>query len=144
MRLTRADFSAPIYRIYHTLPGKLELGHCRRRKKGDIMATDYTKVLKSGEQNATPTAELVKRLGLKSSRALRKDISEARAEGQIILSSAHGGYYLPGSRQEIQKFVCTYEAWAKSIFRALRSARKLLDEIDGQCNMNMAKENERG
>lgn len=104
------------------------------------MATDYTKILPQGEENAISTAHLVAIMGFHSKRSLQKDIEASRAAGQIILSSTRGGYYLPANRQEIQRFVRTCEAKAKGTFKALRSAREALRQMEGQITMTGAEE----
>ena len=94
--------------------------------------TDYTKVLPKGKRNAILAPKLAKQLGFTGTRALRTDIAKARAEGQLIMSSTKGGYYLPETKEEIQEFIRTMESHAKGVFCALRSARQAMNQIDGQ------------
>lgn len=96
-------------------------------------------LLGHGEKNAMSTAQLVKRLGLHDSRALRTLIERERADGVLILSKVRGGggYFLPSSdpfqaRGEIAGFVSTVRARALNSLKALRAARRTLRECDGQ------------
>ena len=96
---------------------------------------DYTELLPKGKRNDVYGAELARQLCFKDTRLLRKDIARARAEGQIICSSARG-YYLPETREEIQEFIRLMEGHARCIFGSLRSARRALRQIDGQYEIN--------
>ena len=93
---------------------------------------DYTKILPKGKRNAILAPALASKMGHKSTRALRVDIAKARAEGQLICSSTTGGYYLPETREEIQAFINTMENHAKGVFKALKTARATLQQIEGQ------------
>lgn len=109
--------------------------HAEKESQGDKM-TDYTKILRRGRKNAIPAPDLAYMVGLKSTRALRADIAKARAEGQLICSSTKGGYYLPETRQEIQDFIRTMEGHAKGVFKALRSARAAMQQVEGQISLS--------
>lgn len=56
---------------------------------------------------------------------------DERAAGAVILSKpgSDGGYYLPGSKEEIQEYISLMTKQAKTIFISCRSARKKLQEI---------------
>lgn len=93
------------------------------------MATDYSIYLSRGIDNAVPAEELAKALSFKDTRALRADISRSREAGQVICSSAKG-YYLPESREEIERFIKWMEARAKHTFIAIRSARNAIKQAE--------------
>lgn len=90
-------------------------------------------LLQEGRENAVGAEYLCLRLGLPSSRALRKEIERERREGALILSNMEkGGYYLPGSIEEVRDFKETMESRARSTFLSIRSARKYLKEHEEQ------------
>lgn len=93
---------------------------------------NYTEILGKGEENAIETSVLMKMLGFNSERSLRKDISKARKEGQIILSSAKGGYYLPKDDKEVKEWIKKLTRQASSIFYILKHARIYLRENKNQ------------
>lgn len=110
--------------------------------------TDKTKaqhiydLLPQGESNAVPSRDLVELTGSKSVRELQSKIANERDEGFLILSTCrgHGGYFRPDDgeqgKSEINAFIQTLEARAKHTFTALRSAKKALAELDGQCTLD--------
>lgn len=98
--------------------------------------TDYTKILPTGKENAISTSELTVLMGFSDSRALQTDISKARADGQIILSSTSGGYYLPANDDEVREFIGALQARAIGTFKAIKSARKYLKEDKGQISFD--------
>ena len=71
-------------------------------------------------------------LGFENTRALQLDIARAREDGQVILSATTGGYYLPKDNAEIEEFIAILRARAINTFKALKSARKRLDKLEGQ------------
>lgn len=94
------------------------------------MKRDIESLLPYGEENAVPAALLASMLRI-NQRRLRKQIAEERKEGALILSSVHG-YYRPAKREEIQRYLDCMKKRAKHSFIAVRSARRALDEIEGQ------------
>lgn len=46
--------------------------------------------------------------------------------------SGPGGYYLPGSREEVAEFINSMSNRAKNTFKAVKAAREYLKQIDGQ------------
>ena len=99
------------------------------------MATDYSQILRTGKENAIPSQELAQMLGFSDTRALRADIAKSRQEGQVIISSTSGGYYLPANLKEVADFVRSLEARAKNTFAAIQSARQALEALPGQLEM---------
>ncbi|MCD7981563.1 MAG: hypothetical protein LUF32_04480 [Clostridiales bacterium] len=93
---------------------------------------DYTKILPTGKNNAIPSKRLAYMMGFRTVRQLQEDIARCRADGQVICSSAQGGYYLPKNKDEIREFIAVTEARAANTFAALKSARRALQEYDGQ------------
>lgn len=98
-------------------------------------------LLLHGEQNAISTPDLCRILGLDDARSLRLLVARERAAGEVILSSCHGGYFLPDNRKEVERFVKTEHKKAVSTLAALKSARRYLKETEaetaGQCAMNL-------
>lgn len=98
--------------------------------------TDYTKILPIGKKNAICTNDLTVLMGFSDSRALQSDISRSRDNGQIILSSTSGGYYLPANDDEVREFIGALRARAINTFRALKSAREYLKEDKAQISFD--------
>lgn len=88
--------------------------------------------LASGKENAISTADLCKRLDLKSSRELRKLVEIERKAGKVILSSSTGGYYKAANKAEIEEFVKMTERKGIHTLAAVQSAKKALEVLDGQ------------
>lgn len=94
-------------------------------------------LLSRGKENAITTEELMRACNFSNKRELTQQISKERAAGVIICSttSGNGGYYLPKSKDEIRNFVNSMDRRAKNTFKAVKNARRLLKETDGQMNM---------
>lgn len=100
----------------------------------NVNVTNYEKILPVGKENAISTNELAVIMGFSDARSLQSDIAKSRSEGQIILSSTSGGYYLPANDEEVQEFVAVLRARAINTFRALKSAREYLAKDKRQLN----------
>lgn len=89
-------------------------------------------VLKIGEKNALSPDYLRATLGLKSNRAVQKQIENERSQGKVILSSTQppGGYFLPETKQEIRRFIRTLENRGSKTLDAINGARALLNTFD--------------
>lgn len=107
-----------------------------------VNVTDYTKILPIGKENAISKNELAVLMGFSDSRTLQADIAKARDNGQVILSSTSGGYYLPANDDEVQEFVAVLRARAINTFKALKSARKYLKEDKTQMSFEDISEDE--
>lgn len=98
-------------------------------------------MLKPGERNAMSTPDLCRALGIDNTRELRLMVAKERKAGAVILSSCHGGYYLPDSRSEVERFVRTERKKAISTLAALKSAKRFLKETEpgavGQCALDL-------
>ena len=96
--------------------------------------------LPKGKKNAVSTKALCNMTGL-GVRELRAVVAKERIAGELILSSAKGGYYLPEDRNEVEEFVRTLDSKGRSIMCALRSARAYLNntlpESIGQISIEM-------
>lgn len=90
-------------------------------------------ILPKGEKNAIPAAMLAKQVGV-SQRRLRELVTEERKNGGVILSSIKG-YFIPESREEILAFMRVMDKRARHTFLAIQSARRMLNEIEGQYEM---------
>lgn len=88
-----------------------------------------------GAENAAPSAFLMAVLGWKSERRFRALVERERRRGALILSCRRG-LFLPSpgekGRRELRRYVRTGEARIKGQAIALRPARKVLSQIDGQ------------
>lgn len=89
-------------------------------------------LLRRGKENAISTKELVSLTGCGTIRELQARIAKERSDGAIICSGSGAGYWLPKNRQEIEDFCAIMEMRAKNIFNAVRSARKALELLEGQ------------
>ena len=74
--------------------------------------------------------ELADRLGI-DERALRAAILQAREAGEIIAGDS-AGYYRPADKAELRRYYHTAKRRALSGLRALKAARRLLQEMEGQ------------
>lgn len=99
-------------------------------------------LLLEGEENATPSSELVRLTGCKSVRELQNQIAHERETGALILSTCRGGggYFLPApgeaGQREIAAFVTTLRARALNTLKVLKAAREALQSIDGQVTLD--------
>jgi biotin operon repressor len=90
---------------------------------------DYIPV---GQANAIPTKDLINLTGL-SQRHVCAAIESARTHGEVILSKADGGYWLPDendikqTREELQRFVRFMDS--RNTFKTTASARKMLRSL---------------
>ena len=87
-----------------------------------------------GAENAVRTADLLSMSGISDKRALQHIIEKERVAGAVICSKCRegGGYYLPSSRDEILDYERTLKSRAFGTLRTLRSARRALQIMDGQ------------
>jgi len=92
-------------------------------------------MLSYGRENAVSTKELMTALNM-TERELRARVAYERNHGAIICSSTTGGYFKFKSREELKEFYKGLERKATSIFQALRSARKALEEAEGQLTLD--------
>ena len=105
----------------------------------DNCKTQVAGVLLHGAENAIPARQLVKVLGLKSTRELRLLVSDERERNSLILADEHG-YYLPGDgeagRSEIRRFERTMHARAIHTLRVTKAARRALEKLPGQLEIS--------
>ena len=80
----------------------------------------------TGAENAINTKTLLQDSGLRSVRALRKEIHRLRERGHIICASTDPptGYYIAADRQEAARFVRSMESRRREIGRAIKAAKK--------------------
>ncbi len=95
-------------------------------------------VIPRGQVNAISTVDLMEAAGYGDIRTLRRDIRRLRVQGEVILSSTKkgGGYYRPQNAGEVRRFIKQEEHRAKSIFYALKTARKLLQQSEDQMQLS--------
>lgn len=93
-------------------------------------------LLNRGKENARTTEELVRACGFSNKRDLTLQIAKEREAGAIICSSTvgRGGYYLPDSEEELRAFINSMNNRAISIFKAVKSAKKMLKELESKNN----------
>lgn len=94
-------------------------------------------LLNRGRERARTSDDLMRACGLMSKRELTNQIARERENGIIILSTTagNGGYYLPKNREEVQQFINSMEARAQNTLKAVKCARKLLNETSGQMSL---------
>ncbi len=97
---------------------------------------DFKEILPEGEDKAMSAAELINILGVRNERELRRCISSARKDGQLICTASTGGYFIPKNKEEISRWVKITSKRAASEFASLRTARTVLKEIDGQIHID--------
>ena len=95
-------------------------------------------LLPIGRENAISADSLVKMLGCKNKRELRLMVANERNRGAVICSSA-SGYYRAKNREEIVEYCRTMDSMATSIFQATRGAKKALEILEGQKEINGAR-----
>lgn len=90
----------------------------------------------TGRENAITTNDLMRLNGYSDKRKLRQDIRSLRIAGEVILSTTKnkGGYYRPKDKDELRQFIRQEEKRAKSIFYALKTARRMLKK-SSECNV---------
>jgi len=96
---------------------------------------DYENILPRGKTNAVPATVLAERMGFHSVRMLQKDIEKVRESGQLIMSAATGGYYLPADDGEVEEFIATLRSRALMTLRTIKHARRYLNETKGQMTL---------
>jgi len=94
-------------------------------------------LLPTGRDHAISTKDLMNMVGCESARELQKYIAAERKAGAVILSSTSGGYYLPANRLEIREFCKSLEHRAINTLAALRSAKKALEDTEGQQTISL-------
>ena len=101
------------------------------------------KLLPLGKDNAISTKALMNLLNL-NERDLREQVAAERNRGAIICSNTDrkGGYFKPANKEELRIFYDSMKAKATGIFVALRSARKELNQLEGQRDIALLEQEE--
>lgn len=88
----------------------------------------------TGAENAINTKTLLQDSGLRSVRALRKEIHRLRERGHIICASTDPptGYYIAADRQEAARFVRSMRAAAGRSAGPSRRPKKYIEEAGEQ------------
>ena len=103
---------------------------------------DIFPILPFGEENAISSKVLAQMVGASSVRELQHRVATEREHGALILSSCRngGGYYRPSDgpegKREIAAFIQTLQARALNTLVAIRAARKALEAVEGQLNLD--------
>ena len=97
-----------------------------------MSSIDIVNYIPIGRDNAISRQELCIKTGL-SDRKVRNMIKMARRNIVILNIQDGSGYFLPGVDDTalVRKYLKQEERRAKSIFWALKSARKYIEEIGG-------------
>ena len=90
-----------------------------------------------GKLNRIGKEELINAFGFHSVRQLQKVVSDERQRGAIICSGGIAGYWLPGSRAELEEHTRGMKARANSILQSVEAAERELDEIPGQMHIEV-------
>lgn len=85
-------------------------------------------LISTGENNAIHLCELVSLTKMKN-REVRKCIEQLKRNGEVIVSSVNG-YFKPETVTELKKYINQETHRAKSIFYTLKSARKLIQQLE--------------
>lgn len=90
-----------------------------------------------GKKNRVSGWELQRVGGYKNIRVFRDVIRRLRKNGEIIAAtkSNGGGYYIPGSREELAEYIREAEKQGASTFAPLKAAREKLREGEGQIDI---------
>lgn len=88
---------------------------------------DLIKLIPTGRENAILLQELARQTGI-SDRHIKAQIQRLRDQGNVILSSSAGGYFMPSKDaqglKEVNHFIAMMEQQAKSRFARIWSAKR--------------------
>lgn len=98
------------------------------------MGVNIYDLLPIGEKNAISRRELMNITGY-TDRQLRRQIADERRAGALILSSTdctHGGYFRheEGNAAELRRFINFMSSHGRATFAVLKTARKVLAEME--------------
>lgn len=91
-------------------------------------------VLKQGYPNRIKGADLQKLTGLTKS-GIEKAVHKERENGNLILSTKKGGYFLPANDQEIAHYVKSMSRDAITILKTLKPFRMYLKDNPEQVEL---------
>lgn len=83
--------------------------------------------LRRGKENAIPAQQLADAMGIRDTRYLRVLVERERRNGAVILSSTddlHNGYFLPGSMDEVDRYIAQQSHRVKTTLDSLASAKR--------------------
>lgn len=89
-----------------------------------LSVVDY---LLPGQANAIPARQLADMMGIRDTRYLRILVERERRNGAVILSSMsdlHNGYYLPGSQDDVDRYIAQQSARIRTSLDVLKSAKR--------------------
>lgn len=86
-------------------------------------------IIGKGKEQGIHLKELCKFTGTEE-RAARKAIEAIRRKGVVICSTALDGYFLPETIEELKQYLRQEEHRGRSTFFTIKSARKLLQELN--------------
>lgn len=106
------------------------------------MGEKILSLLRVGRENARTTEELCNITGLHK-RVLQKEIHNLREAGHLIISlSDVKGYFLPADRNDVASFKNQMLNRAIDIFKAIKSAKEYLGNLDEQIEIEETAANE--
>ena len=88
-------------------------------------------MLHEGAENGTTLAELVQLTG-EDERSIRRRIQRERKSGKLILSDNQSGYFLPGTEDEVKRFIRSMSRRAREISVVACVAEDVLARMMGQ------------
>lgn len=96
---------------------------------------DLISFIGSGKENSTSWQRIASYYGFSDRRSVQSLIAEVRTAGAVILPDYKGGYYKPDThtaegQEETRVFINRMSSAAKSSFKAVQSARKMLKEAE--------------
>lgn len=88
-------------------------------------------LLHEGAENGTTLTELVQLTG-EDERSIRRRIQRERKSGKLILSDNQSGYFLPGTEDEVKRFIRSMSRRAREISVVACVAEDALARMMGQ------------
>ena len=88
-------------------------------------------MLHEGAENGTTLSELVQLTG-EDERSIRRRIQRERKSGKLILSDNQSGYFLPGTEDEVKRFIRSMSRRAREISVVACVAEDVLARMMGQ------------
>lgn len=88
-------------------------------------------LLHTGSKNGITLTELVQLTG-EDERSIRRRIQRERKSGKLILSDNQSGYFLPGTEDEVKRFIRSMSRRAREISVVACAAEDVLARMIGQ------------
>lgn len=97
------------------------------------MLIDY---IPHGAENAITAKELARKAGFATVRDLQSNIHDLRVNGEVICSKTDhpAGYYIPDTKEELERFCKSMNSRSREISLAVKSAKKMIRRIEVEDN----------